>query len=353
MVSLDRNMHGATLHPDIIVAYRRCCICRAQSVTVKQSFPGQGQANKLTPTRSTVLRQSLLLAVSPMTPRAACSQAHSAAVNSSVTLRTGAQIPAVGLGVFLARSGKETYNAVLSSLKLGYRHVDTARMYGNEADVGRAIRDSGIPREEVFVTSKLYDVDWGYDAATDALNDSLATLGMQYLDLMLMHHPGQRRGRKETWQALEAAHKQGLCRSIGVSNFGIGHLEQLLQYAKVVPAVNQIELSPFLQRKELVDYCRSQGIALEAYSPLCKATKLRHPVITKVASRHKVTSAQVLVRWSLQKGFIPLPKSVKADRQATNIDVFGFELDQEDMDMLDKLECHGVTAWDPSSQDPV
>lgn len=182
------------------------CIAKLSAVNCVRPIPARGETQ---PTRSLVLRHTLFLAV---TAQISVDSAHSytqvSAMKSSVTLRTGIPIPAVGLGVFLARSGKETYNAVVSSLNLGYRHIDTARMYGNEADVGKAIKDSGISRQKVFVTSKIFDVDWGYDAALDAINDSLASLGMQYLDLMLMHHPGEQKGRKETWQALEDAHKQ-------------------------------------------------------------------------------------------------------------------------------------------------
>ncbi len=168
------------------------------------------------PSRSTVLRASLLLQFARRTPPASgrpVQENFVIAMGPSAKLRTGASIPAIGLGVFLAKSGKETYSAVLNSLKIGYRHIDTARMYGNEADVGKAIKASGLSRDQVFVTSKLYDIDWGYEAATSAINKSLKSLDTDYIDLMLMHHPGSRQGRKETWQALEAAHKKVLCRS--------------------------------------------------------------------------------------------------------------------------------------------
>ena len=205
------------------------CLAKLSAVTCPRSVLARAETE---PTRSSVLRHTLLLAVTAQIPVASAhGYTQMSASNSSVTLRTGSAIPAVGLGVFLAKSGKETYDAVLSSLNLGYRHVDTARMYGNEADVGKAIKDSGIPRQNVFVTSKIFDVDWGYDAAVDAINDSLASVGMQYLDLMLMHHPGEPHGRKETWQALEDAHQQVQALSRPCSQTSNGCLKCLNQAA--------------------------------------------------------------------------------------------------------------------------
>lgn len=274
-------------------------------------------------------------------------------VSRTLILNSGASIPTVGLGVFQSQVGDETYHAVRSALKLGYRHVDTAQIYGNEADVGRAVADSGLQRSEVFVTTKLWRAEWGAARAREAIDSSLRKLGMAYVDLLLLHCPGDPDLRAETWAVLEEAVKKGQAKSIGVSNFGIPHLERLMKSATITPAVNQIELSPFNQRVDVVQHCQSQGIALQAYSPLAKATKLGDPRVVALAAKRGITPAQLLIRWSLQKGFIPLPKSVNPERQATNLDVFGFELSLEDVVELDKLEEGLVTGWDPILNDPV
>lgn len=274
-------------------------------------------------------------------------------VSRTLILNSGASIPTVGLGVFQSQVGDETYHAVRSALKLGYRHVDTAQIYGNEADVGRAVADSGLQRSEVFVTTKLWRAEWGAARAREAIDSSLRKLGMAYVDLLLLHCPGDPDLRAETWAVLEEAVKKGQAKSIGVSNFGIPHLERLMKSATITPAVNQIELSPFNQRVDVVQHCQSQGIALQAYSPLAKASKLGDPRVVALAAKRGITPAQLLIRWSLQKGFIPLPKSVNPERQATNLDVFGFELSLEDVVELDKLEEGLVTGWDPILNDPV
>lgn len=274
-------------------------------------------------------------------------------VSRTLILNSGASIPTVGLGVFQSQVGDETYHAVRSALKLGYRHVDTAQIYGNEADVGRAVADSGLQRSEVFVTTKLWRAEWGAARAREAIDSSLRKLGMAYVDLLLLHCPGDPDLRAETWAVLEEAVKKGQAKSIGVSNFGIPHLERLMKSATITPAVNQIELSPFNQRVDVVQHCQSKGIALQAYSPLAKATKLGDPRVVALAAKRGITPAQLLIRWSLQKGFIPLPKSVNPERQATNLDVFGFELSLEDVVELDKLEEGLVTGWDPILNDPV
>eukprot|EP00884_Botryococcus_braunii_P003136 jgi/Botrbrau1/12823/Bobra.20_1s0013.2 len=234
----------------------------------------------------------------------------------------------------------------------GYRHIDTARIYSNEEDVGMAVKASRLPRDQIFVTTKIWSAD--YDDARAATVNSLKRLDMDYADLILLHSPGSSpRSRRAAWETLEALQAEGKVRSIGVSNFGIPHLESMLKYAKVVPAVNQIELSPFLQRQELAKYCQTKGIVVEAYSPLCKAKKLKDPTVMKVAERNKVTPAQVLIRWSLQKGYVPLPKSVNPQRIETNFDVFSFELSPLDMNALDALEEGYITGWDPIAYDPA
>lgn len=270
-----------------------------------------------------------------------------------VRLSTGILLPSPGLGVYRSAAGGECYNAVLSALRLGYRHIDTAQLYGNEADVGRAVADSGLRREQVFVTTKVWTSQWGYERARASIRQSLDELGMAYVDLCLLHAPGDPATRADTWRALEDAAKEGQVRSIGVSNFGVGHLRKLVEGCSVRPAVNQIELHPWLQWREVVDYCRQEGIVLEAYSPLAKARKLEDPTVGAIAQRLGVSPAQVLIRWSLQKGFVPLPKSNHEERQRANLDVFRFELSPDDMATLDGLEDHTVTGWNPIEQAAV
>ncbi|KAI7840058.1 hypothetical protein COHA_006189 [Chlorella ohadii] len=272
---------------------------------------------------------------------------------NAVRLNTGHLLPAIGLGVYRSAAGGECYTACLSALRLGYRHIDTAQVYGNEQDVGRAVVDSGLRRDEVFITSKLWTSNWGYDKARASIRQSLSELDTSYLDLFLLHAPGDPGARAETWRALEDAQKEGLIRSIGVSNFGIAHLQKLAETAVVKPAVNQIELHPWLQWRDEVAFCQAEGIVMEAYSPLAKAQKLAEPTVAGIAQRLGVTPAQVLIRWSLQKGFVPLPKSNHAERQRTNLDVFRFELSDDDMAALDGLESGLVTGWNPIRDDPV
>lgn len=274
-------------------------------------------------------------------------------MQATVKLNSGHLIPVLGLGVYQARPGAPTYEGVLSALKLGYRHVDTAQCYGNEADVGKAILGCGIPRDNVFVTSKVWLTEWGHDRTLESIKQSLKRMGLSYVDLMLLHAPGEPSLRNETWAAMEDAHAAGLCRSIGVSNFGIPHLEKLLRSCRVPPAVNQIEVTPFLQRRELVDYCQQKGIVVEAYSPLAKAQKLKDKNLLSVAGRTGLTVAQVLICWGLQKGLVSLPKSVNPERQAENLSCLTLTLPHEEMAFLDTLEEGLVTGWDPVSSAPV
>jgi diketogulonate reductase-like aldo/keto reductase len=267
----------------------------------------------------------------------------------SLALGTGARIPQIGLGVWQAPRGSATRHAVATALRLGYRHVDTARIYGNEADVGAAVRASGLPREEVFVTTKLWNADQGYDRALHAFDESLERLGLGYVDLYLLHWPvaGQ---RLDSWRALERLHAERRARAIGVSNFLRPHLEELLGRAQVVPAVDQIELSPFLQRRETVAFCRKHGIVVEAYSPLTRGERLEHPVVLEVARGAGRSPAQVLLRWGLQHGFVVLPKSTRAERIAENAALFDFVLGAPEMAALDALEEGLTTGWDPATQ---
>ena len=268
---------------------------------------------------------------------------------ASLDLNTGARIPQVGLGVWQAPSGRITQSAVAQALQVGYRHVDTARVYGNEADVGTALRESGVLRSEVFVTTKLWNNDQGYDRARFAFDASLKRLGLEYVDLYLLHWPvpGQ---RLDSWRALEGLFKEKRARAIGVSNFLVPHLLELTQASEVVPAVNQIELTPFLQRRETVALCERLGIVVEAYSPLTHGKRLSDPAIKVIAEALNRSPAQVMLRWGIQRGTVVLPKSVTPARIVENASLFDFDLDAKAMARLDALEEGLVTGWDPADE---
>jgi len=253
----------------------------------------------------------------------------------------------LGLGVYQSRPGRETRAAVEAALALGYRHVDTAKVYGNEADVGAALAASGVPRDEVFVTTKLWNDDHGYDTTLRACNASLRRLGLDRVDLYLVHWPVHGL-RGETWRAMEQLVSDGKARAIGVSNYTIRHLEELLGTARIPPTVNQVELHPFLPQQELAEYCRRHGIVVEAYAPLVKARRMDHPVLRRIAAKHGATPARTLVRWSLEHGYVVIPKSVKPERIRENADVFGFALDAEDLAAMDGLDEGFRTSWDPT-----
>jgi diketogulonate reductase-like aldo/keto reductase len=268
---------------------------------------------------------------------------------TTLTLNSGASIPQLGLGVWQAPAGTTARNAVLEALRIGYRHVDTARIYGNESDVGAAVRASGVPREQVFVTTKLWNDDHGYDRALRAFDASLQRLGLDYVDLYLLHWPVAGK-RLDSWRALERLHEEKRARSIGVSNFLVPHLKELLGAAKQVPAVNQIELTPFLQRRDTTALCRQQGIVVEAYSPLTHGRRLDDPALEEISRRTGRTVAQVLLRWSVQHGNVVLPKSTRPARIAENAQIFDFQLDEQAMAALDALDEGLVTGWDPAQQ---
>jgi diketogulonate reductase-like aldo/keto reductase len=267
----------------------------------------------------------------------------------SIELRTGARIPQVGLGVWQTPRGRATQSAVASALRVGYRHIDTAKIYGNEEDVGIAIVRSGIARDQLFVTTKLWNSDQGYDSALRAFDASLERLGLDYVDLYLIHWPVAGK-RLESWRALEKIYETKRASAIGVSNYLRPHLEELLGSARVPPAVNQIELSPFLQRRDAVALCRKNSVLVEAYSPLTHGRRLENPVVLDVARRVERSPAQVLLRWGIQKELVVLPKSSRADRIVENASLFDFALDAHSMAALDALEEGLVTGWDPATQ---
>lgn len=268
-------------------------------------------------------------------------------IRSTVTLRGGVEMPILGLGVWQAAPGAETRSAVRTALELGYRLVDTARAYRNEEDVGAAIRESGLPRGEVFVTTKLWNSDHGYDSTLRACDESLRRLGLEQLDLYLIHWPVERL-RHDSWRAMEQLLADGKARAIGVSNYTIRHLDELLARAKEPPSVDQVEFSPFLHQRALLEHCRRHGIQLEAYGPLVRGHKLDHPALQRIARKHERTPAQVLVRWGVEHGVVTIPKSVRPERIRENADVFGFSLDAEDLAVLDALDEGYRTSWDPT-----
>jgi diketogulonate reductase-like aldo/keto reductase len=270
-------------------------------------------------------------------------------IASTTRLNSGVEMPLLGLGVYQTPQGKATEEAVRFALDIGYRHIDTAALYGHEEDVGRGVRSSGLPREQVFVTTKLWNSDHGYESAIDACGQSLGTLGLEYIDLYLIHWPVPGL-RDESWRALIELKKRGLCRSIGVSNYTVRHLEELLEKSGVVPDVNQVEFNPFLYQKELLEYCRGKKIQLEAYSPLTRGQKLRDRTVVEVARSHSKSAAQVMIRWSLQHGLVVIPKSSKKERIRENSDVFDFELSAAEMARLDSLGESLRTDWDPTDE---
>ncbi len=254
-----------------------------------------------------------------------------------LTMNNGRTIPQLGFGVFQIDPG-ETAEAVSRALKIGYRHIDTAEMYRNEKGVGEAVRSSGIPREQIFVTTKLWNEDQGYDSALRAFEASLGRLGLDYVDLYLIHWPAPRRDRYvASWRALEKLYADARARAIGVSNFQVDHLKRLLAETDAVPAVNQIELHPRLQQEELRAFHAEQAIVTEAWSPLAQGELLEEPTIRAIAAAHGKSAAHVILRWHLQLGACPLPKSATPQRQRENIDVFGFELDEPEMTAITAL----------------
>ncbi|HOE52530.1 MAG TPA: aldo/keto reductase [Methanomassiliicoccales archaeon] len=260
-------------------------------------------------------------------------------------LNNGVEVPALGLGTYKL-VGEAAYAPVRAALGCGYRHIDTASFYENEEAVGRAVRESGVPREEVFITSKVWNTEQGYDRTLQACERSLARLGTDHLDLYLVHWPVPGK-RLETYRALERLYEEGRVRAIGVSNFTVRHLEELYGACQVMPAVNQVEMSPFLYQKELLEHCRGRNVLVTAFSPLARGRVLGDPVLAEVAARHRRSPAQVMIRWCLQKGMAVIPRSADPAHIKENADVFDFSLDEEDMARLDLLHTGLRTTTDP------
>ena len=258
------------------------------------------------------------------------------AIQSTITLNNGTVIPQIGLGVFRTPDGDTTVNSVQTALENGYRHIDTAMIYRNETSVGEGIRRSGVPRGDLFVTTKLWNDDIRAHRGKEAFQESLDRLGMDYVDLYLIHWPVPG-CYLSTWKVLEEIQKSGRALSIGVSNFEIRHLEELEANSGIIPAVNQIECHPLCYPKELIDYCQNKGIQVQAYAPLARGAYLDNDVMCVLGTKYAHTPAQIGLRWATQKGISVIPKSVHPDRIRSNGNIFDFTIEQEDMDLIDTL----------------
>ena len=269
-------------------------------------------------------------------------------IRGTVDLANGVPMPYFGLGVFQVNDGDEVIQAVANALSAGYIHIDTAALYGNERGVGRAVASSGIPRREIFVTSKVWNSDQGYDSTLRAFEKSLNLLGFDYLDLYLVHWPVKGK-YNETWKALEKLYAEGRVRAIGVSNFLRHHLEDLLSHCTTVPMVNQMEFHPRLVQQRLIDLCKTHKIQYEAWSPLMQGKIFDIMELRSIAKSYGKDVAQVVLRWSLQKGVVTIPKSVHRDRIISNAQVFDFELSVEDMVTITRLDRNERVGADPDN----
>jgi methylglyoxal/glyoxal reductase len=275
-------------------------------------------------------------------------------LQDTTTLHNGVKMPWFGIGVFKVEEGPELVNAIKFAIKHGYRSIDTAAIYGNEAGVGQAIREglkeAGITREELFITSKVWNSDLGYESTIAAYEDSLNKLGLDYLDLYLIHWPVENK-YKEAWRALETLYKAGKVKAIGVSNFQVHHLEDLLKDAEIKPMINQVEYHPRLTQMEVQAFCRNNNIQLEAWSPLMQGQLLDHPVLKDLANKYKKTVPQIILRWDLQNGVITIPKSTKAQRIIENSTIFDFKLSHEDIERINDLNQNHRVGPDPDHFD--
>lgn len=235
-------------------------------------------------------------------------------------------------------------HTVRYALELGYRHIDTAKIHGNEIDVGIAVRESRINREEIFITTKLWNSDQGYDKTLSAFENSLQRLGLSYVDLYLIHWPVQ--GKiLETWKAMIKILKVGKARAIGVSNYSIAELKETIQTSDIIPAINQVEFHPFLYQKDLLDFCKNNRIQIESYSPLTRGKKLNHPLVKAISNKYGKTTAQILIKWNLQHGLVVIPKSIHENRILENSQVFDFRIEEKDMEALNSLNVNLQTIF--------
>lgn len=271
-------------------------------------------------------------------------------LQSTTTLHNGVEMPWFGLGVFKVEEGQELVDAVKTAIEHGYRSIDTAVIYGNEAGVGQGIRAANVAREDLFITSKVWNSEQGYEATIAAYEESLTKLGLDYLDLYLIHWPVEGK-YKETWRALETLYKEGRVKAIGVSNFQIHHLEELMKDAEIKPMINQVEYHPRLTQKELQAFCQQHTIQLGAWSPLMQGQLLDNPELQEIADKHGKSVAQIILRWDLQNGVVTIPKSTKVHHIAENATVFDFELTVEDMERIDSLNQNQRVGPDPDNFD--
>lgn len=259
-------------------------------------------------------------------------------LTSTTTLHNGVKMPWLGLGVFKVKEGEETVSSVKTAIELGYRSIDTAAIYGNEEGVGQAIHEVDVPRDELFITTKVWNSNQGYETTLAAFEESIKKLGLDYLDLYLIHWPIPAKGKyKETWKALEKLYKDGKVRAIGVSNFHVPHLVDLIADCEVVPMVNQVEYHPCLTQTELHQFCKKNQIQLEAWSPLMQGELLGEPKLAKIGQKYGKSVAQIILRWDLQNEVVTIPKSVKPERIKENADIFNFQLNDEEMALINQL----------------
>ena len=266
------------------------------------------------------------------------------------TLHNGVEMPTLGLGVWKMENNDEVKTAVNAAIDAGYKAIDTAAAYKNEEGVGTAIKENSTPREELFITSKVWNDDQGYESTLKAFEDTVSKLGIETLDLYLIHWPVEGK-YKETWKAMEKLYKDGRIRAIGVSNFHPHHLEELMKEAEIKPMVNQVEFHPLLNQKELRDYCKQHSIQMEAWSPLAQGKLLDNEVVKGIAEQHGKSTAQVIIRWDLEHEVITIPKSSNPDRIKQNFDVFDFELTKDDIRALDELNQNERMGPDPDNFD--
>ncbi|HKI47167.1 MAG TPA: aldo/keto reductase [Balneolales bacterium] len=271
-------------------------------------------------------------------------------LQDTVTIRGNIEMPWMGFGTYKIKDGSEVVDSVKWAIEAGYRSIDTAALYQNEEGVGKALKDSSISRGDIFLTSKVWNSDQGFDQTIKAFNTSLEKLGTDYLDLYLIHWPVVGK-YKETWHAMENLHKEGKIRAIGVSNFLVHHLQDLMSYASVVPAVNQVEFHPYLQQPELQVFCRKNEIRLEAWSPIMKGKVSNIKELIEIGKKYGKTPAQVTLRWEQQKGIVVIPKSVHRERILENADIFDFNLVEEEIKKIDSLDKHERLGPDPDHVD--
>ncbi|WP_336783815.1 aldo/keto reductase [Paenibacillus illinoisensis] len=269
-------------------------------------------------------------------------------VQDTTTLYNGVKMPWLGFGVFKVKDGEEVVEAVKTAIQAGYRSIDTAKAYNNETGVAQGIRESGVAREDLFITTKVWNSDQGYESTLAAFEASMERLELEYLDLYLIHWPVKGK-YKDTWRALEKLHREGRIRAIGVSNFQIHHLEDLMTDATIKPAVNQVELHPLLIQSELRDYCNKHQIQIEAWSPLGQGNLLEHPLLQEIAAKYGKSPAQVILRWDLQNGIVTIPKSVTPQRIRENADLYDFELTADEVEQINGLNENKRFGSDPDN----